>query len=366
MDLKKFSGCKFMEIEEDIKQILKYAVMAPSGENCQPWSFKVSEKTINLFNLPQRDQSLYNVGQCGSYVSHGALIENVKISALELGYSVTVKIFPNSNDKNHVATIVLEKGSHENSPLYGAIDKRITNRKPFIKKVLPEEEVRKLKESVSVDKVKILFTQKNSDKQILAKAASMNESVMMSNRFLHDFFFSHVTWTKEEDNQKKIGFFIDTLELPLPAQKIFKMVKNWNIANFLNKLGLHKMVGKQNAKTYASSSGFGVLTTRDISPEGFINAGVALEQVWLTATTLGINFQPVSGLLFLMNAFRFGETDKFTNHQKINLEEGYEKIRQTFLVNKDEHIVFMFRFGHGDKPTARSSRFKIEDFINQN
>lgn len=350
-------------MEQDIKHIIQDAIHAPSGENCQPWRFTISGTTINLFNLPERDQSLYNYGQSGSYISHGAVIENIKISALQFGYFATVKLFPEKKNKNHVASLILEKVSSRGSVLYDSIKKRVTNRKPYGNAPLSESELSELLKNVEEEGVRILITQEESDKKILGKIGGFNESVMISNRFLHNFFFSHVTWTKEEDQKKKVGFFIDTLELPLPAKKMFKLIKNWRIANLLNKIGLYKMVGSQNAKTYVSSSGFGILLTKHTLPEDFVYAGMALERVWLKATNLGLNFQPVSGLLFLSQTIQSGGTKEFTKNQIQTLQTGHETIKKIFSIGTDEHVVFMFRFGRGEKPTAKSLRFNVEDFI---
>jgi len=350
-------------MEQDIRHILQDAILAPSGENCQPWSFRVSGKIIELFNLSGRDQSLYNRGQRGSYIAHGALLKNLEISALQLGYTIALNLFPEPENKEHVATIVLEKIPAKESALYGAIAKRVTNRKPYINKALPDNELNELMKNIPGNSIKISITQKDSDKKTLAKVGGINESVMMSNKFLHNFFFSHVTWTKEEDEQRKVGFFIDTLELPPSAKIMFGVLKNWSVANFLNKFGLYNMVGKQNAKTYASSSGFGILSTKDTTPESFIRAGMALEQLWLAATNLGLNFQPVSGLLFLSQAIKSNEAGEFRDSQRKLIEGGYKSIEQIFSVSPDENIVFMFRFGHGDEPTAKSSRFNIDEVI---
>lgn len=57
-----------------IKQILEAAVRAPSGDNVQPWEFEVSKNftQINLYNLPEMDDSYYNYNQMASYIAHGA------------------------------------------------------------------------------------------------------------------------------------------------------------------------------------------------------------------------------------------------------------------------------------------------------
>ena len=62
-----------------IEEILNLAVWAPSGDNCQPWRFEATDNKINIFNVPHKDQALYNFRQSGSLVAHGALVENILI-----------------------------------------------------------------------------------------------------------------------------------------------------------------------------------------------------------------------------------------------------------------------------------------------
>jgi len=47
-------------MKEVIKKIIEAGIMAPSGENCQPWRFEVRGNKISIFNIPERDTSLYN------------------------------------------------------------------------------------------------------------------------------------------------------------------------------------------------------------------------------------------------------------------------------------------------------------------
>ena len=67
-----------------IKTVLEYAIMAPSGDNCQPWKFSVEEMHVKLFNDPDRDHSLYNLDQRASLVAHGAFLENLRLAALSV------------------------------------------------------------------------------------------------------------------------------------------------------------------------------------------------------------------------------------------------------------------------------------------
>src|SRR6185369_12487672 len=96
-------------MDEIIDKILEAAVCAPSGENCQPWKFSVSDNRIYLFNVPERDDSLYSWGQRASYIAHGAAIENMSIAAETLGYKLSVELFPKSQGSNLVALLELVK-----------------------------------------------------------------------------------------------------------------------------------------------------------------------------------------------------------------------------------------------------------------
>lgn len=97
-------------VNEDIKQIINDAVLAPSGENCQPWRFVARGNVIGIYNIPEADQSLYNFEQKGSYVAHGALLTNLEISAREHGLVPEIAVFPDEKEDNLVSRIRLEGG----------------------------------------------------------------------------------------------------------------------------------------------------------------------------------------------------------------------------------------------------------------
>ena len=350
-------------MDSNIRKIIESATLAPSGENCQPWKFIINGSNIKLMNLPERDQSLYSWGQRASYMANGAAIENIVIAASNFGFIAEVKLFPDKNDQNFVASIELKSGAREKDSLYEHIPFRCTNRKPYEKVLLPADQIESLKKSTNSDRVKVLFTENEENKKILGKAGSTNEKVMFSNEYLHKFFFNHINWTKEEDDEKKIGFFIDTLELPPPAKAGLKLFKHWKVTNVLNKLGLYKMIGKQNAETNSKSSGFAVLVIKDKSPESFVYAGRALERLWLTSTKLNLSLQPLTGVLFFMYRILANDTGKFSKEHVDLIKNAYYSIAKIFSVRDDETIAFMCRLGFGGKPSARSSRFSVDEVI---
>ncbi len=354
-------------MQEDIRKILKAAVMAPSGENTQPWKFEVHGSVIYVINHFERDQSVYNWGQRGSFIANGAAIENIVIAAKEFGYSPNVVLFPDANDERLVAQIELTLAHVAKDSLYKYISQRVTNRKKYNTESLTKAELDQLLNSGAEENIKIHFTQEHEHKKTLGKVGSTNEVIMLSNEELHKFFFNHINWDQKEDDEKKIGFFIETLELAPPAKASFKIIKNWKVMNVFNKLGFHKMVGKQNAKTNAAAAGFGVLTVPNLEPLNFLQAGRAMQRFWLTATKLNLSMQPLTGIIFFMYRILANDTGKFSPEHISKIKLAYNEIRSTFGIKDEETIAFMFRIGHAEKPTARSSRFPMESvttFVN--
>jgi len=48
------------KLDDQLKFLLGFAILAPSGHNSQPWRFRVEGKKIWICNNPESDQSPYN------------------------------------------------------------------------------------------------------------------------------------------------------------------------------------------------------------------------------------------------------------------------------------------------------------------
>lgn len=344
-------------IKENIKKILEVAVNAPSGENSQPWRFEVGGNKIHIFNIQERDQSLYNFEQKGSLVAHGALIENISIAAPFFGYSAKIDLLPDNNNFSFIATISLNElllNQQKDESLYSCIVKRTTNRKPYKKTPLSGEQLKDLKNTANeIGEGEIIFVQDSKKMKGVARAGSVNEQVMFGNKFIHNFFFEHINWTEKEELEKRLGFYIKTLELPLPVRVALKLFRHWPIMNLLNKIGLNKIIAKANAVNYANASAMVAFTVKSSAPRDFIIAGRVMQKLWLKITKMNLNAQPIAGMLFFMQAIIGGETDKFAPFQVELIKNAYEKIKNVFGIN-NKIPVMILRVGYGGEPTAKS------------
>ena len=336
-----------------IEQIITAGVMAPSGDNCQPWSFAVSGNTIDIFNLPERDQSLYSWGQRASLVAHGALLENMRIAALHLGYAMDTHLFPDATQPHLVTRALLRPTTQQTEPLFDAIDRRATNRKPYRATPLTADQRQGLLESAAdIPGARLILVEHPADRAQLGTIAAANETILFENRPMHTFFFSHINWTDHA-----LGMHINTLELPPPAKLGFKVFKKWDMLQLLNKLGLSKLVAFGNAKIYATGAATGAIILVDRSPESFVATGRLFERIWLTTTAMGLALQPLTGIPLLMNRVIAGDTAALGPDHIRLISHRYHQATKT-LKTGEAPIALMFRIGHADAPSARTGRLK--------
>ena len=345
-------------MKDDILKIIKDGTYAPSGENCQPWRFHVDGNKILIFNLPEADQSLYNSQQKGSYTAHGALIENIVISAKEHGYAAGVVLFPDENDEDLVSVITLTATEKTHDPLYEVIPKRHTNRKEYSGEKLSIAQKKELIDSVaSLGFGRLELVDDENNLQILGAALSVNERVLFENKYIHNFFYDHILWD-EKDKNKARGFYIKTLEF-LPHQlKAVKLFKNWFVLSLLNTiLGVSKMISKENADKYAKSGTLGLVVANGSSKHDYVNAGRALQRVWLTGTKLGLAMHPCTGSIYFMEQIRDNGGKEFSPFHQALIKKSYADSMEAFMV-KDVATPMLFRIGFAGEATARSTRLE--------
>lgn len=342
----------------DIEQIITDGTLAPSGENCQPWRFSVMDNKIRVFNVPELDQSLYNYKQRGSFVAHGALIENIVLSASKYGYRADVEIFPQKNEPDLVSIITLNKSSSKDEPLYPYIKERHTNRKDHKPEKLTgaqKSSLIKAAADTGLGELRIIDDQSALD--ILGKDLAVNEQIIFENKELHDFFYDHILWN-EGDQNKAGGFYIKTLEF-LPKQlKGVKVFKNWFVLKILNKVGkVSRMIAKENAKKYAESGALAVVVVNGKADKDYVNAGRVAERVWLSATALGISVHPCTGVLYFMENIKEGNHSVFSAAHRELIKTAHASIIKAFGV-EGKTVPMLFRLGFADAASARAMRMK--------
>lgn len=351
-------------VKDDIKKIVGESLNAPSGSNSQPWKFKINDNVLEIYAFPEYDHPILNYHNRGTWIAHGALIENIAISARVAGYNTEIKIFPHWPDIKISSIIYFNATTKEKGALQEAIKDRCTNRKPYNPTPLSENQINNLKNILDEQQQKrVIFVKENKKIKKLCKLLCINEVVTLENKKLHELFFKEILWKEKLARAGEKGLFLPTMELAKPKQLALRLVKNWNIMNFFNKLGFAKIIAKDNAKVFATAPLMGAIISSN-DERSFIEAGRIMERMWLKATDMKLSFHIISGVLFFWQSIK-DDTIKALMEQSGHvslLENTYEDIKTT-LGNPSDIVSIMFRVGFSEKPTSLSYKKSIDELI---
>lgn len=342
-----------------IKSLLNAGIAAPSGDNCQPWRFETDVNRIDIFNLPERDTSLYNYKQRASLIAHGACLENMLIAAGKYGCRAEPRYFPTPGNQLHVARLDLSEAVTSNEPLFAAISERTINRKTYMGGNLPAETADSIHQAAASGGISgcSLQLMQGDKKNIAADIVALSDRLVFENRHLHGFLFDHIRWNQEEAERTRDGLDIRTLELATPDRLLFPLLKYFGLVRFISMFGVTRMIAANARKLMLSASAAGIITIADTSEVNWINAGRLLERVWLEATRLGLSFHLMTGITLLIHKVG-GNSAEGLDSENISLVKQAEALL-TKVSGSKSPAALLFRIGRCDQPTVRSLRMGV-------
>lgn len=336
-------------------EILRDACRAPSGDNAQPWRFLWDDGGLSIYNIPGIHNPHLDFEERGAYIAHGALIENILITAPHYGYEASVEMSLVAQDPDLVARVAFSPCESHDDPLYPALLTRATNHHPYQNRPLTAEEKAALEKSVpSSLGVELKLVTERGDIQALAHAASRVEAVILDDENISSHFFSGMVWTHAEEQEKRSGFFVKTLEFNPVQRFVFWLASKPRVLRLFRRIGLPLFIADQDARLYATGSVAGGVLVADESAEQFIAAGRALERVWLTATMLGFAFQPLVGMVFVAYRAETGRGTLAPAHAEL-MRKALAQTRD-ILNGKGKIPAFLFHAGVAPAPSVRTSR----------
>ncbi len=336
-----------LNLKQEILKVLEYAVWAPSAENNQPWLFRVGENELQIFFDPQREL-LFEPHHMFTFLSIGALVKNIKIAALCLGLQVKVRYIFHDN---LVAKLSFEPGDKRDHDLFPYIKTRVTNRKRYFSKPIADQILKKL--SIQKDNIAVKIFQ---DKTIIRRIAYLvmrTEKIRFEIKSTHEELYHNLRFTKEEEERKRDGLYIKTLELGLLGELVLKILRYWEIQNIINKLRLNILLSIPSYLLIRSSPCVGILCSTQTDSMSYIRAGEVWQEVWLELARNNLYLHPFGAPPLFITALETGE-NSFNEGQQRSLG----KIKEEFsaLIGEGQKMVMIFRIGYAPPPSAKSLR----------
>jgi nitroreductase len=344
---------------ETLRKILDSGALAPSGDNLQPWIVEWRGDHLQLSVDRSRDRSLYNFRYRASLIALGAMVENMAIAALEEGLAASIDVPAAPEGELPAAVLTFSPATTKGDPLYAPMARRCTNRKPYRASGIEAHVLQTLQDAVPAGMgADLRFIQDRAKMRLVAEAASLNDRLLYDLRPLHDQFYETIRWTEREAEASRDGLFIRTLELG-PMAAGFKAMRSWRLVSVLNRLGWGRFAPGHSFRTFMRSGAFGFLRMDGTSQKAFIDGGRVLERIWLTATSLGLAFQPMAGSLYLRSYLAPGATVVLSVSHREVLVRVTELFGQALPPDDGKAAVMLFRVGYGPQPSARSLRRSI-------
>jgi len=341
--------------KELMRKILEAAVMAPSGDNVQPWDLRVSESftQIDLYNLPEKDNSYYNYQQSASYIAHGAVLENILIASRHLGCLADYKLFPDAEDDNYVATIKLSPVQPQQDLYYSAIFERCTNRFPYKRKEVSSDILKALVDSVkNIDIAEVSLVNQKDKIKLLAKELMVNDRIVFECKEIHKFLFDKIRWNKKQIEATKDGMSVDVLGLSFIEKLGFPLMRFWWYVKTANIFGLSRVIGLKCWWGCKNASILGMITIQGNDKVAFVEGGRAVQRLWLEATLQEFALQPIIGLTLLIHRLKQHNLNEFSEAHQFFVKRAAERLPELFSVDENDTMIMGFRMGKFSSQSA--------------
>jgi nitroreductase len=136
--------------EEQLRFALRYAVLAPSGHNTQPWEFAIHGDAVEVFADQRRALPVVDPSGRELVLSCGAAVFFLRTALRRFGLATETVLYPREGDRRLVARVRLAgtiEPTATDVTLADAIVHRHTNRRPFDDRPVDPELTRALTRS---------------------------------------------------------------------------------------------------------------------------------------------------------------------------------------------------------------------------
>lgn len=148
-----------------LRELVRYATLAPSSHNSQCWKFRLGERAITIEPDLARRCPAVDPDDHHLFVSLGCAVENLAQAALAYGLNAEARYAPGGSGS---ISVVLESTQPLASPLFQAIPQRQRTRGDYDGRPLAVEELRRLEQAGNGKGVRVmLLTERQAMEKVL-------------------------------------------------------------------------------------------------------------------------------------------------------------------------------------------------------
>jgi len=344
---------------EDLKDILKLAIRAPSGDNSQPWKFIWNNQFLQIKNDSTRGRCFFNINEYASFLSCGALIENIRIAASSFSFSIEIKL---KEGNEEIADLKFYKSNIKVDPLVAAVSIRQTNRFPFKTDAVPDDFLSQLTTEIPVSSpTKCNFYQSPNDIKLISKLASVADSTFWASKEIHDDVFKWIRLNLKARDVHE-GLSLDVLGLDPFSKVVFPFLIKQKILQTLALFRINKVLGWKSSLNLRKSGAICIINLDTLSKANIMQAGMDIQRLWCRANLLGLAVQPMTSWLYLLMNKHVNGAPLLTPRFKKELDI-LEDLWQELSKNSKDIPVMCLRIGFPTRQAPFSERLDIKDVL---
>ena len=349
-----------------ILRILDRARWAPSGDNTQPWRFQIiSDDQVVVHGHDTRDEILYDFDGRASHMAHGALLETMRIAASAEGVAMNWHAKADAEwRKIEYFVQFFDAPNLVPDPLQQFIETRTVQRRPMRLTPLTPTQRQTLLDAPGEGYSVQLFESFSERKQI-AKLLWGNAYIRLTCPEAFPVHQNVIEWgarfSVDRIPEKAVG--VDALT----AKLMRWVMRRWCRVQFFNRY-LFGTIAPRVQLDYlpALFCAAHFLICPKTAPgclEDWVEAGGAMQRVWLSATMLGLHVQPeMTPVIFrwyVQSGREFSGNSDFAMRSR-DLALDFEGIANAA---GNDPFGFFGRIGGSSIPKSRSLRLELPQLM---
>ncbi len=260
----------------NLRDLVRYATLAPNGHNTQPWRFRAEGQRIEVMPDFARRTPVVDPDDHHIFVSLGCAAENLSLASAARGRPGTVRFDPTGG----FVTFDFERGPAEQSALFDAIPKRQSTRAEYDGRPISPADLDKLARAAAMPGVdSVLLTDRRRIDAVRDLVVAGNSTQMADASFVREL----KSWLRFNPHQAlRTGDGLYSVASGNPA------LPDWLGPFAFDWLSTAESQNDVYARQIRSSAGIAVFTGERADAAHWVAVGQACQRFSLQATALGL------------------------------------------------------------------------------
>jgi len=339
-----------------VQALLQAGLRAPSADNRHTLRFAWRGDTLQMLSTDAPSWAGLPHRRLLAHMAYGAVLENLRLRSLELGLALHEQVFPDAAQPHRIAELQWTATSQRADPLSAHIETRHTNRRFYQRARLTAATLDRLSEAaLHIPGTQLRWLDAPAQRGAALHAIRLDETERFKQRELHHELFSAVRFDVGWKGSADAGLPPAALEVEAPMRAPFAAMRHWRLMRIASWLGLHHALGMRAGYLPAAlSPHIGLVLAEEGPgdvPGAALNAGRAMQRVWLAAQAQGLALQPLAAATVLLAQEPLGQWVRPVVQARIGASLQLAAPEST-----GHKPCLLFRIGRASAPTVTTCR----------